>query len=111
MDLPNTGIKPGSPALQADSLPTELTGKPQEVLQGYRNKKQNSPKDESAYHQTRKKNAESHSPTYLAHIVAMLTWNCAYKFMLNLTKAKGSGLLVLVLPVSGATLVQSLAGP
>ena len=30
-DLPNTGIKPGSPALQADSLPAELqgtTGKP-----------------------------------------------------------------------------------
>ena len=23
-DLPNPGIKPGSPALQADSLPTEL---------------------------------------------------------------------------------------
>ena len=23
-DLPDTGIKPGSPALQADSLPTEL---------------------------------------------------------------------------------------
>ena len=27
-DLPNPGIKPGSPALQADSLPTELLGKP-----------------------------------------------------------------------------------
>ena len=26
--LPNTEIKPGSPALQADSLPTELRGKP-----------------------------------------------------------------------------------
>ena len=26
--LPNPGIKPGSPALQADSLPTELLGKP-----------------------------------------------------------------------------------
>ena len=26
--LPNPGIKPGSPALQADSLPTELRGKP-----------------------------------------------------------------------------------
>ena len=25
---PNPGIKPGSPALQADSLPTELPGKP-----------------------------------------------------------------------------------
>ena len=28
MDLPNPGIEPGSPALQADSLPTELSGKP-----------------------------------------------------------------------------------
>ena len=27
--LPNPGIEPGSPALQADSLPTELQGKPQ----------------------------------------------------------------------------------
>ena len=26
-DLPDPGIKPGSPALQADSLPTELPGK------------------------------------------------------------------------------------
>ena len=28
-DLPNPGIKPRSPALQADSLPAELSGKPQ----------------------------------------------------------------------------------
>ena len=27
-DLPNPGIKPGSPALQEDSLQTELSGKP-----------------------------------------------------------------------------------
>ena len=27
-DLPNPGIEPGSPALHADSLPTELPGKP-----------------------------------------------------------------------------------
>ena len=27
-DLPNPGIEPRSPALQADSLPTELSGKP-----------------------------------------------------------------------------------
>ena len=27
VDLPDPGIKPGSPALQADSLPTELLGK------------------------------------------------------------------------------------
>ena len=27
-DLPNPGIEPSSPALQADSLPTELQGKP-----------------------------------------------------------------------------------
>ena len=26
-DLPDPGIEPGSPALQADSLPTELQGK------------------------------------------------------------------------------------
>ena len=26
-DLPDPGVKPGSPALQADSLPTELPGK------------------------------------------------------------------------------------
>ena len=31
MDLPTPGIKPGSPALQADSLPTELLGKPKEL--------------------------------------------------------------------------------
>ena len=29
-DLPNPGIEPGSLALQADSLPTELSGKPME---------------------------------------------------------------------------------
>ena len=29
LDLPDPGIEPGSPALQADSLPTELSGKPQ----------------------------------------------------------------------------------
>ena len=28
MDLPDTGIKLGSPALQVDSLPTEPPGKP-----------------------------------------------------------------------------------
>ena len=28
-DLPNPGIEPGSPALQADSLPSEPTGKPE----------------------------------------------------------------------------------
>ena len=31
MDLPNPGIEPESPALQADSLPTELSGKPIKV--------------------------------------------------------------------------------
>ena len=29
-DLPNPGIKLGSPALQADSLPSEPPGKPEE---------------------------------------------------------------------------------
>ena len=28
VDLPDPGIKPGPPALQADSLPIELSGKP-----------------------------------------------------------------------------------
>ena len=28
VDIPNPGIKPGSPALQVDSLPAELPGKP-----------------------------------------------------------------------------------
>ena len=30
-DLPNPGIKPSSPALQADSLPAEPPGKPKET--------------------------------------------------------------------------------
>ena len=30
-DLPDPGIKPGSPALQEDSLPTEPPGKPQKA--------------------------------------------------------------------------------
>ena len=29
-DLPNPGIKPGCPALQVDSLPANLPGKPRE---------------------------------------------------------------------------------
>ena len=32
MDLPNPGIEPGSLAWQADSLPTELSGKPDPYL-------------------------------------------------------------------------------
>ena len=32
-DLPDPGIKPGSPSLQVDSLPTELSGKPQDHQQ------------------------------------------------------------------------------
>ena len=32
MDLPDSGIELGSPALQADSLPTEVSGKPLIVL-------------------------------------------------------------------------------
>jgi len=31
-DLPNLGIEPRSPALQGDSLPSELRGKPQHVI-------------------------------------------------------------------------------
>ena len=30
-DLPNPGIEPGSPALQADALPSETPGKPLEA--------------------------------------------------------------------------------
>ena len=33
-DLPNPGIEPGSPALQAASLPTELPGKPKSTEVG-----------------------------------------------------------------------------
>ena len=32
-DLPNSGIEPGSPAFQADSLPSEPPGKPGESLE------------------------------------------------------------------------------
>ena len=31
-DFPDPGIEPGSPALQADSLPTELRGEPNHLL-------------------------------------------------------------------------------
>ena len=31
-DLPNPGIEPGSPALQADSFPSELQGSPKEGI-------------------------------------------------------------------------------
>ena len=31
-DFPDTGIEPGSPSLQADSLPSESPGKPQNTL-------------------------------------------------------------------------------
>ena len=31
MDLPDPQIEPGSPALQVDSLPTEVSGKPQDM--------------------------------------------------------------------------------
>ena len=34
-DLPNPGIEPGSPVLQADSLPTELPGKPAHFSNSY----------------------------------------------------------------------------
>ena len=34
-DLPNPGIKPGSPALRADALPSEPPGKP-DLAMGYR---------------------------------------------------------------------------
>ena len=34
-DLSDPGIEPGSPALQVDSLPTELSGKPSGRLSAY----------------------------------------------------------------------------
>ena len=37
-DLPDPGIKPGSPALQADYLPSEPPGKPQEGKRKGKNK-------------------------------------------------------------------------
>ena len=36
-DLPDPGIEPGSPALQADSLPAELPGKPHDITMYYTN--------------------------------------------------------------------------
>ena len=32
MNLPDPGIEPGSPALQADSLPAELPGNPSQSI-------------------------------------------------------------------------------
>ena len=40
-DLPNPGIEPRSPALQADSIPSELPGKPFFFFLRYANKKRN----------------------------------------------------------------------
>ena len=40
VDLPNPGIKLGSPALQADSLPTEISGKPPYQTQGLFSKRE-----------------------------------------------------------------------
>ena len=37
-DLPNPGIEPRSPVLQADSLPIELQGKPIKLKSYYKNK-------------------------------------------------------------------------
>ena len=37
-DLPNPGIEPGSPELQADSLPTELSGNLKKKIQLHSNK-------------------------------------------------------------------------
>ena len=34
-NLPNPGMEPGSPAFEADSLPTELQGKAYHVVKGY----------------------------------------------------------------------------
>ena len=47
MDLPNTGIELGSPALQADSLPAELPGKPTQEHMSINN--ENSSKQEKQW--------------------------------------------------------------
>ena len=39
-DLPDPGIEPESPALQVDSLPTELSGKPGFLNNHYNRKEQ-----------------------------------------------------------------------
>ena len=44
-DLPNPGIEPGSPAVQADSLPTELQGKPKKWNNETEKKRANSTVD------------------------------------------------------------------
>ena len=36
-DFSRPGIEPGSPALQADSLPSELSGKPQQICRDSKN--------------------------------------------------------------------------
>ena len=38
-DLPNPGIEPGSPPLQADSLPSEPPGKPKHCPSPWENRK------------------------------------------------------------------------
>ena len=49
-DLPNPGIEPGSPVLQANSLPTELQGKP--VHKSRRRKSRNNKSPESTKQKT-----------------------------------------------------------
>ena len=39
MDLPDSGIELGSPALQVDSLPTKLSGKPPQNYTSVKNMK------------------------------------------------------------------------
>ena len=41
-DLPDPGIEPRSPALQADSLPSELSGKPRSRRLGHKKKEMSS---------------------------------------------------------------------
>ena len=63
-DLPNPGIKPGSPALQADSLPSELWGSPLPFGQSQKRK--------------RKKNMEQ--PGDLCNTVPILLGWFSYSF-------------------------------
>ena len=66
-DPPSPGIKPGSPALQADSLPTELQGNPMENVMGL-----NLRRMKNVSSDLRRETAELKSPAVFAFIHAFL---------------------------------------
>ena len=53
-DLPDPGVKPGCPALQADSLPSEPPGKPSKDLKLKQKSKQNQNNNNKKIHLIRK---------------------------------------------------------